>query len=374
MFGKEILEVLYSPIKAFKKIVEKPDFKAVLLVLLLVISSTVVLQFVYNDKQLYEVRAPEDDDWTEALSGQYDWDATDSISLDATNYQMGNNSISSSVMGSTSIWLKLSEIDSINCSEAGYTELFFWINMTNQDGLSASSATLKLFSGSEASYFETDLGSLLPSNKDWGNITLNVGSTQGWISVGSPDWQNITGLEFMAVWSSSSDLTLKIDGLFFRNYVSPIESAGLETALLYILFSVTFSVGINWILWSGLVFIVAKLFGEDLGKWNAFFVIIGHVFIATAVYTLISALIFTYLPILTMPVEYDLQVAAFSATWLSNIVYQVGTVLLYAGEIWVAALSAVVLKTMKDIPWGKAATISVLAFALRFALSYFFGI
>jgi hypothetical protein len=51
---REVIEVLYSPVKAFRKIIEKPDLKGVLLVLLLVISSTLVFQFVYNSKQLYE--------------------------------------------------------------------------------------------------------------------------------------------------------------------------------------------------------------------------------------------------------------------------------------------------------------------------------
>jgi hypothetical protein len=54
---KEIVEVLYSPVKAFKKVIEKPDFKGVLIILLLVIGATVALQFVYNSKQYYEIRA-----------------------------------------------------------------------------------------------------------------------------------------------------------------------------------------------------------------------------------------------------------------------------------------------------------------------------
>jgi hypothetical protein len=69
LVGRELLEVLYSPVKAFRKIIEKPDFKGVLIVLLLVISATIALQFVYNSKQAYEVRFPENDDWTEAIAG-----------------------------------------------------------------------------------------------------------------------------------------------------------------------------------------------------------------------------------------------------------------------------------------------------------------
>jgi len=374
LVGREILEVLYSPVSAFRKIIEKPDFKGVLLILLIVISSTVVLQLVYNTKQHYETRAPTNDNWTEALTNKHVWTSSGSLSLDTTDYQMANVSISSSVLDATTIWLKLTDIEPINCSDAtGYNELFFWINWTNQDGLPARSGTIKLFSGSEDSYFETNLDSLLGSSGEWINTTLSVGSTHDWSSTNSPDWQNITGIELMLEWSDSSNLTMKIDGLFFRNFVSPIESVGLEEAILYIFLSVTFSVGMNWILWAGILIIVSKLFGEELGQWNTFFVIIGHALIVTAVYTLVSALIFTSLPILNMPIESDLQIVAFSEIWLPTIVYQAGTLILWAGEVWIAALAAVVIRLMKNVTWGKAATIALVAFGLRFVLRFFFG-
>ena len=373
LVGQEILEVLYSPVKAFRKIIEKPDLKGVLLVLLFVISSTVALQFVYNSKQLYENRMPENDNWTESVTNQHVWTSTGLISLDSTNYQIGNNSISSSAINVTSIWLKLTGINPINCSEAtGYTELTFWIKWTNENGLS-SSGKLKLFSGSEDSYFQTDLNNLLVSNGEWGNSTLKVGSNQGWASNNSPDWENITGIEFSLMWSESADLTINIDGLFFKNFISPIESVGLSEATLYIFISVSFSIGINWVLFAGILLIVSKLFSEEVGQWNVFFIIIGHAFIATAVYTLVSALIFTSLPILNMPIEADLQIAVFSALWLPNLAYQTGTIILWAGEVWVAALGAIVIRLLKNTTWGKAVTISLIAFVIRFILRFFFG-
>jgi hypothetical protein len=375
LVGKEILEVLYSPVNAFRKIIEKPDFKGLVLVLLLVISATVALQYVYNVKQIFENRSPYDDAWTETLVDPHVWISVESPTLDSTDYQVGNNSISSSVTDAASIWLKATNFDPIDCSgETGFTELFFWINWTNEAEVSPNSGTLKLYSGSEDNYFEAEISSLLPSNAEWGNVTLDVGSDQGWTTNNSPDWGSITGLEFMLGWSDSADLTMNIDGLFFRNYISPIDAAGVETAILFILFSVTFSVGTNWVLWAGIMVLVSKLFGEELGKWNVFFVIIGYAFLATVVYTLVSALLFTSLPVLTLPFEADLQVDAFSAAWLPNLAYQVGTAILWAGEIWIAALSAVVVRLMKDIPWGKAAMIAAVAFGIRFVLRLFFGL
>ena len=377
LVGREIFEVLYSPVKAFKKIIEKPDLKGVLLVLLLVIASTVVFQFVYNSKQLYENRAPEDDGWTESLTNSHIWVSNGLPSLDGADYKMGNSdgnhSVASSVLNETSILLKITDFDFINCSgEKGYNELLFWISWTNEAETLPSSGTLKLFSGSEDSYFESDITDL-SSSGEWTNTTLKVGADQVWASTNSADWQKITGIEFNLVWSDSANLTMKVDGLFFRNYVSPIESLGFSAAMLYLLVSAAFSVAMNWILWACIVIIVAKLFGEDLGKWNVLFIIIGHAFMVTAVYTLVSAWAFSSLPVVSLPLDYDLQIAVLNAMWLPNLAYQVGTLILWAGEVWITALSAVVIRLMRNTTWGKAATIAAVAFGVRFVLRLFIG-
>jgi len=374
LVGREVFEVLYSPVKAFRKIIEKSDLKGVLLVLLLVIASTVVFQFVYNSKQLYENRAPENDDWTESLTNSHSWVSNGLPSLDEADYKMGNSSVTSSAPNATSIWLKITDFDSINCSEEkGYTELFFWIKWTNEAETFPTSGTLKLFSGSEDSYFESDITDLLSSSGEWTNTTLNVGSDQDWSSSNSPDWQNITGIEFNLVWLDSTNLTMKVDGLFFRNFVSPIEAIGFSVAMLTLFVSAAFSIAMNWILWAGIVVIVSKLFGEDLGRWNIVFVIIGYAFIVTAVYTLISALAFSSIPVLSLPLDSDLQIAVFNEAWLPNLAYQVGTLILWVGEVWIAALSALVIRLMKNTTWGKAATIAAVAFAVRFILRLFIG-
>jgi hypothetical protein len=374
LVGRELLEVIYSPVKAFRKIIEKPDFKGVLIVLLLVISATIALQFVYNSKQAYEVRFPENDDWTEAIAGEFVWSSSGSVILDVNDFQVGNRSISSSFQDTTSIWLNVKDFDSIEYSETkAYNELFFWLKWVNKDDLAVSSGTVKLFSVNDDSYFEKDIVGFLCSSGDWRNITLEIGPSKGWSSVNSPNWQNITGVEISLDWFGSADVNLKVDGLYFRNFVIPVESVGFADSLLYISLSVAFSVGVNWVLWAGILLIVSNLFGENVGQWNVFFVIMGHAFIVTAVYTVISALLFTSLPILNMPVESALQIEAFSAVWLSNTVYQIGTIILWVGEVWVAALSAIVIRLMKNVPWGKAATIAIIAFTIRFVLRFFFG-
>jgi len=373
---REVFEVLYSPVNAFRKIIEKPDFKGVLLVLVLVISSMIISQYIVASKLLLENRAPENDDWTELLINQHNWVSNGSPLLDETDYQMGNvdgnHSIASSVLTETSIWLKITDIDSINCSETGYNELFFWIKWTHEEGLSPSLGTLKLFSGSD-SYFESDISGLLKSNGEWTNTTLNVGPDQGWTSNNSPDWQSITGIEFRLDWSSSANLTMKIDGLFFRKFSSPIITGQFSILLPSLLIQVVMNFAMNWILWAGILILVAKLFQEDLGRWNVFFVIIGYSFIATVVYTLVSVVPLSTLPMLNVPLDADAFNALLDASWRPLLAYQLWLYIPVIGEVWIAALGAVVVRLMKETAWSKAATIAAVAFAIRFLLRVFLG-
>jgi len=371
---REVFELLYSPVNAFRKIIEKPDFKGVLLVLVLAVSSLVISEYIVSSKLFIENRLPENDDWTEALTNQHNWVSNGLLPEDDADYKMGNidgnHSIASLVLTETSIWLKIADIDSINCSEeTGYKELFFWIKWTHEEGVSPSSGTLKLFSGREDSYFEYNkITEHLASSGEWVNTTLKVGPDQGWTSNNSSDWQSITGIEFRLDWSSSANLTMKIDGLFFRKYSSPIITGQFSAQLPFIILQVVLNFAMNWVLWAGILMIVAKLFQEDLGHWNVFFVIIGYSFIATVVYTLIRAVPFSTLPPLNVPLDADAFTALLGTSWSPLLSYQLWLYIPLIGEVWIAALGAVVVRLMKETTWSKAATIAAVAFAINYFL------
>ena len=377
MVIREVFEVLYSPVNAFKKIIEKPDFKGVILVLVLALSVLMIQQYVASSKLYIEDRFPESDSWTEALTASHEWFSNGSPSLDVADFRMGNvdgnHSISSSSIG-TSLWMNLINIGSINCSgEDGYIELFFWIKWRNDAELFPSSGTIRLFSGSEDSYFESDITSFLVSSNEWANITIGVGTGQGWILNNSADWQNITGIEFILDWSSSAVLTMKIDGLFFRRYSSPIVNGDFSAAFPSILLQVVLNFAMSWILWAGLLIIVAKLFNEDLGQWNTFFVVIGYSFIATVVYILINMVPLSSLPPLNVPLDVNELNALLDVSWRPLLTYQLWLYIPVIGEIWIAALGAVAVHVKKEMTWIKAATIAAVAFAIRFILSIIFG-
>jgi len=373
MVVREAFEVLYSPVKAFKKIIEKPDFKGLVLVMALVISTMLISQYVVASKLILETRTPETDDWTELLTNQHNWTSNGSPVLDTADYKMGNldgnHSVSSSVPDQTSIWLKLTDLESISCSEDEHKELFFWIKWTNEGGASPSSCALKLFSASEDSYFEQDITALLSSSGEWANAPLNVGSSQGWTSNNSADWQSITGAEFKLEWSSSANVTMKLDGLFFRSFVPFIEVVGTGGVLQLGSLNLVVPFFMDWILWAAILTVVAKLFQENLGRWTVLLVIIGYSFIATVVYTLASTALIATLPPLNWYLDPAITQTLLNNVWGPLPAYQLSLYLPLIGSIWTALLAAVVVRLMLESTWKKALTISLVAFGINFVIS-----
>jgi hypothetical protein len=106
---REVFEVLYSPVKAFKKIIEKPDFKGVLLIIVLVIVSMVVVQYVAASKFFLETRTPDDENWTESMTF---WASNYNLSLDDVDHKVGNYSVKSFVSNGINTWMKTTDIGS----------------------------------------------------------------------------------------------------------------------------------------------------------------------------------------------------------------------------------------------------------------------
>jgi hypothetical protein len=384
----EVFEVLYSPVKAFEKIVAKPDFKAVLLILVLFISFTAVGQCVVYSKIFLLTETPDDDDWTESTAL---WTSNGSLSLDDADFKAGNYSVKSSVSNDTNIWMKITDIGPFDCSEEGYKELFFWIKWTHENGVPSSNATLRLFSDSESGYFELNLAGLISNSSDeWSNATLKIGpENQGWTAINSPDWKSVTGLEFRLAWLTPANLTLKIDDLHFRKYVSFFEKSALGVgAVIQILMPAAVAFSVNWILWALILFMITKVFREEGGPWTMFFIIIGHVFIVTVVYTAVSvALISTLsplnLPLRMLPPTTEAEANAVNASveerWVPNWAYWgylllSGLYLPFVRELWIVALCVTAIRPLLKITWGKATSISMVSFIMRSVLTFLFGI
>jgi len=385
---QEVFEVLYSPVKAFKKIIEKPDFKGVLLILVLVMFSMAVAQYVNASKIFLRTEAPDDDDWTESIAF---W-ASNGVRSNDTDRVVGNYCVKSYVSNGTSIWMKIVNIGSFDCSEdRGYKELFFWIKWIHQNGTFPSSqATLRLFSDSENKYFELDLTAFISSSSDeWSNSTVNNATlkigpeNKDWDQINSPEWKSVTGLEFRLAWPASANLTMKIDDLHFRKYVPLSEKGAFGVLMTSTLVYAAIDFSMNWILWAGILLLILRAFREKGGPWTTFFIIIGHVFSVIMVYMLASAALLSTLPALNLPLkawppategEADAVSALIEKRWHPHWAYQLSFLYLpFVGEIWTMALCAISIHLLCKISWKKAAGISLIAFVTRFALRFFLG-
>ena len=374
---REVFEVLYSPFKTFKRIVQKPDIKGPMLILLVTVLVTAGAQYVSASKMLFENPTPETDPWTESTLL---W-ASNGVLLNDTDCIVGNRSVGSSVSNGTHIWMKLNKIGSFDLSgKPEYKSLSFRIMWAHQEGKPPSSnATLKLVSYEENRYFEYDFRSNITSlNNKWANLTVFSGSEQGWTPVNSPDWRNITGLEFQLAWSSSNaaNLTMKIDDLFMGKYVSPLESDILNIMLINALTGSATDFIIRWILYAGLLLLMIKIFGGETGLWRVLFNVVGYAFAVTMVYVAVDALLISTLPPLSFPLRawspvageegigFTLWTQIIQDNWGTTLAYNLRYYLPYVIHAWTVALGSIAIHFTHELTWKKAVPISTMAYLM----------
>jgi hypothetical protein len=256
--------------------------------------------------------------------------------------------------------MNITDIGQFNCSgETGYEALFFRIKWIHQnETFPSSNATLRLFSNNENGYFELNLINLINSSDTWANVTVEVGSENpNWTSPNSPDWGNITGLEFKLAWSDAANLTMKIDDLYFGKYVSwltAVASSVMISSALYAAVAFFF----NWAIYGAFLLMFKVMFRRRTGSLTKFFVVIGHVFVVTAVYILVIALLFLTLPQVTAE--------TFQEKWVSNWVFQFGYYLDFTFKAWMAVLFAIAIRFFSQLTWRKAAVVSTIASIFSF--------
>ena len=379
LFVREIFRVLYSPLEAFKEIVKKPDVKGPLLILLITVLVTAGAQYISASKTFFENPTPEADSWTESTSL---W-ISNGVLLNDSDRIVGNYSVKSFSSNDARIWMKFTEIGPFDCSgDSDYRGLSFRIKWIHQNEKPPSSnATLQLFSYEENRYFKYDLSNnITSSSNEWANLTANVGPGQGWVSVNSPDWKNITGLEFRLAWlpSDAANLTMKVDDLYFGEYVSPIASGFFTGWLVSSLMGSATDFIVRWILYAGLLLLTIKIFGGETGSWSALFNVVGYVFAVTMVYIAIDALIINMLPSLSFPLKAWSPVAGeekiglalwnqiIQDNWYSTLAYGLRDFVALVFHVWTVALGTIAIHFLREFTWKKSVAIVAMAYIMLF--------
>ncbi|TET56152.1 hypothetical protein E3J51_05400 [Candidatus Bathyarchaeota archaeon] len=374
-FVKSVFKVLYSPMKAFEEIGKKPSVKGPILILLITLPLFVSIQYSSTSKFFLETTIPENDLWTEEPHNSHSflWSSGDEILFDNTDYISGNYSVSISAFNSSQIWMYLTEIGSINCSEGEHSRLSLAIKISNEEEL--TTAALQLFSGNnDPNGFELDILPLIGTVANtWVNITVDLANDNWTKTTATSSWTDITGIGFQLTRLGLGNFTVKVDGLFFGKFVSSASSYGVDLQLLSVVRS-SINFLLEWLILSGVVLLLLRSFSKWTGSFKDLFYYIGHVYSASIVYLSAIALTSFFLPPLYIPANITFQqyVNIYQASWGAPISY---LTLLYYG--WATILCAVSLKKLVEMSWSKAILVGFGAFVMgvlfsSFLLSVFF--
>jgi len=384
MIIKDILRVIYSPVKAFESIVKKPDVKGPFIILALILVCVAIEQYVFASKiLLVKGRMPENDEWTEPIaSPSWIWSSNGNISFTDASYVIGNYSVKSTVLNNASVWMKITNIGTLNCfGDEGYKSMSFWMNWAHQSRTFPSNSTLRLFSTDESRYFVLDISEFISeSSGNWSIPTLGVAigpDNQDWSPINSPSWENITGLEFMLNWSDKANLTMNIDDLYFvKKPFSFFTTKSLGDHITVYLISTVIGFFLTWIVYVGSFFVVSAGSQQRMGSWRTLFIVTGYTFASAIVGILFRAILLSSLPALNLPIssypaitsDDAIRASVAEYAWYPHIAYLLTLIPILGIDIWIVALCAVSTRALGGLSWKKAAVFAVFAYFIKFFL------
>lgn len=375
-----MLKVLYSPKKTLKEVVQDPKYIGPLLVLILFIAVNVASAYIVLSKEQYEQILPNGtklDEWTEN-SALWTSNANVTESGDAINGTIyGNASIAFSIQNSSQTWMQLTGIGTVDCSGPnGFNLLSFRIKRTSPV-TQPENVTIQVFSfNSTSHYFYNDLTDTFSNStyNIWNNVTIPLASSV-WHSTGpNVDWGNITGLQLQFTWASNSNVTLLVDGLFFHGpFKFLLETEGTAYLLNYAV-SGAFQFAITWILLTGLIYVLVKVFKGKI-VWKPILIAVGFILLTMFIGALITAIGYTTLPTLRFPFELINGVQGEGTAALNTIsnqtalATQIGTIAQLLVWAWTATLAALAVRLVTEFSWAKSVAVAIVAYLVTIILA-----
>lgn len=373
MFATDILKVLYAPHKVFKQIVQNPKYLGAIVVLLIFVAAQTAFYYNYYSKANVEQTTPVIATVGAWTSNTTLWQASSGVVIssnyddffNSTSKVYGNSSLQFDASAS-SVSMTLSGIDQVNCGPMGYPNMSMRIKLVQPQAI-PEKVTLTLYSLGEGNYFQYDLTSGFASSTTdvWNNFTLPVGSGN-WQSTGDAKWENITAINLDFTFSSNSDITVRVAGLFFRGiYQNPIDSSGAGF-LIFALQQGFMTFLFEWLVFTALLYIFIKVFKGTV-VWKTLFVAVGFALIVLLIQTLVNLAVTTTLPQVYYPVESSslANIAGDAQAINSVITAQLATfstiysVMLLITYVWTAALAVFIIRSLlPEFSWSKSIMVS----------------
>jgi hypothetical protein len=388
-----IFKVIYAPRKAFKEIIEKPRYLGPILVIVLFVLANTgsVYTLVAKTRVEQTLPAPKPldsglyflDAWTENSSL---WTSTSGVTIkdNYDDYVNGNESIEFLAFNTSQISVQLSDIEPVDCSGSnGYNELSFRVKWTSPADR-PENTTIHLFSTNSSDYFYYNLTQTLmdirATNNTWNNLTVPL-ATSDWLrSDSGADWGNITGLQLELAWPYTTNVTLLLDGLFFRGvFKSPIETSALRYVTDYSLVSFMQFV-VQWVVLGLLIYLMTRAFHAKT-TWKPLLILVGFALITLVVQAIVNTIAYATSPTINYTLESlgdvsgESQVAKSKLSQDTLLLSQITGYTMIAVIIWTVALCALATRSVTEFSWSKSLLIATVAYFVTVLIQNFiFGV
>ena len=395
LFLYDVFKVIYSPVKAFREVLEKPRYIGPVIIIMISLFLTVGTQYVSVSKQQVEVITPTNprDVWTNMTTPSSMWATNASVgnvtaySNANSNLLAGNYSVHAVVSNTSEILLKTTSIGTINCSEFKvlYYKLMYSSFNQSQTPQNVSYAKLRLFSlNNESDYYGFNLTTnqrYINKSQTWIDANVTLAPTplaSNWTVNGNPNWENITGIEFILVFPQKGQLSLYVNDLYFGGkYEVFYDAVGFSYWLSSIIMSSVFDILLRWLIFACLLWLTLKVFQPQGSPFRTLLVVVGYAFAIMFVYVTIDILSVSQLPLLYFPNNVifpvtgrEIQTAStaanniYNAHWTPTIAWNAFVGVEYLSYAWTIGLFTIALRTLQNLSWKKAVVISIIAYII----------
>jgi len=160
-------------------------------------------------------------------------------------------------------------------------------------------------------------------------------------------------------------------------YVPLVTTDFFGGRMLSVVIDAALRLSLVWFIYTGIMLLVIKMFSLRGGSWRVLFFVIGYTLMTTVVYTLISALLVSALPMVYLKYGVwnptpEMEEAAYNerliayGPWFSSPIYKFAYYLSFVVEGWTGALAAIAIHALFGVTWRKAIAISVIASVVTF--------
>ena len=318
--ASDILKVIYSPHRAFKKILQKPQYIGAIILLIIFAVVQVSSSYVIASKSYIEQTMPsgsEGDFWTENAAL---WQANPGVTtrnntvdhINSTTLYLGSptyfgsSSVEFTASNTSILRMELTSInmvEQVNFIEEGFKNVSFRLKILSPV---AKPANVSLYLTSlGASRFYNDLTAEFSASEVnvWNNITLPVGSSPWSILGNEASWENITGFKMEFMWENAVNVDLLIDGLFFRGeYITPFELYGQVAYLAQAALNSIAPFVFEWIILTAMLYLVIKGL-KGYATWKLLMVTVGLALVVLVFQAILLLVVYSTLPNLFYPLE-----------------------------------------------------------------------